>query len=73
MAVDMKIRDCAVSCARTLETREIKTHEAHIVLGCLAGILADHSGAELETVLNMIGEAAKRFHSSNSTEETPKL
>lgn len=70
MAVDTtKIRDCAVSCARTMETRGIKSHEAPVVLGSLAGILADHSGCELDKVLDMIGEAARAFHSSNEVVE----
>lgn len=65
MAVDTKIRDCAISCAKTIETRGLKSYEAPVVIGCLAGLLAQHSGMTLEQVMEMVGQAAETFYQSN--------
>lgn len=58
MSVATKIRDCAVSCAKTMETRKIKANEAPVVLGYLASCLAKHSGLPLAMILEMVSKAA---------------
>ena len=61
-----KLRDCSVSCAKTMETRQIKAHEAPIVLGYLASGLAKHTGLPLPMILGMVNKAAHAAHSSEN-------
>lgn len=50
---------CAISCAKTIESRRIKANEAPIVLGALCLAMSDHAGIPLETALHMVGRSAR--------------
>lgn len=57
------LKDCATSCARTMETRKIQSHEVPLVLGSIIAGLSRHTGVPVKQICEMTLKAAETFQS----------